>query len=109
MDHHDDGLPTLLVVSLTGKTKPLSLLIAREREIDFARQVRTPRCLSACSLSTFRPRNPGLFKSEIGSFFYFKKNPYFLLRPSFMGIGFGSGILLDLVLFADRIIAEPKI
>ena len=24
------------------------------------------------------------------------------------GIGFGSGILLDLVLFADRIIAEPK-
>ena len=25
-----------------------------------------------------------------------------------MGIGFGSGILLDLVLFADRIIAEPK-
>ena len=30
------------------------------------------------------------------------------LRPSFMGIGFGSGILLDLVLFADRIIAEPK-
>ena len=34
-----------------------------------------------------------------------KKN---YLRPSFMGIGFGSGILLDLVLFADRIIAEPK-
>ena len=31
-----------------------------------------------------------------------------VLRPSFMGIGFGSGILLDLVLFADRIIAEPK-
>ena len=30
------------------------------------------------------------------------------LRPSFMGIGFGSGILLDLVLFVDRIIAEPK-
>ena len=30
------------------------------------------------------------------------------LRPSFMGIGFGSGILLDLALFADRIIAEPK-
>ena len=30
------------------------------------------------------------------------------VRPSFMGIGFGSGILLDLVLFADRIIAEPK-
>ena len=29
-------------------------------------------------------------------------------RPSFMGIEFGSGILLDLVLFADRIIAEPK-
>ena len=25
-----------------------------------------------------------------------------------MGIGLGSGILLDLVLFADRIIAEPK-
>ena len=25
-----------------------------------------------------------------------------------MGIGFGSGILLNLVLFADRIIAEPK-
>ena len=25
-----------------------------------------------------------------------------------MGIGFGSGILLDLVLFADRTIAEPK-
>ena len=25
-----------------------------------------------------------------------------------MDIGFGSGILLDLVLFADRIIAEPK-
>ena len=25
-----------------------------------------------------------------------------------MGIGFGSGILLDLVLFVDRIIAEPK-
>ena len=25
-----------------------------------------------------------------------------------MGIGFGSGILLDLVLSADRIIAEPK-
>ena len=25
-----------------------------------------------------------------------------------MGIGFRSGILLDLVLFADRIIAEPK-
>ena len=25
-----------------------------------------------------------------------------------MGIGFGSGILLDLVLFADRIIAESK-
>ena len=31
-----------------------------------------------------------------------------VLRPSFMGIGFGSGILLDLVLFADRIIAESK-
>ena len=31
-----------------------------------------------------------------------------ILRPSFMGIGFGSGILLDLVLFADRIVAEPK-
>ena len=31
-----------------------------------------------------------------------------LLRPSFMGIVFGSGILLDLVLFANRIIAEPK-
>ena len=30
------------------------------------------------------------------------------IRPSFMGIGFGSIILLDLVLFADRIIAEPK-
>ena len=30
------------------------------------------------------------------------------ILPSFMGIGFGSGILLDLVLFADRIIAEPK-
>ena len=30
------------------------------------------------------------------------------LRPPFMGIGFGSGILLDLVLFADRITAEPK-
>ena len=30
------------------------------------------------------------------------------VRPSFMGIGFGSGILLDLALFADRIIAEPK-
>ena len=30
------------------------------------------------------------------------------LRPSFMGIVFGSGILLDLVLFANRIIAEPK-
>ena len=30
------------------------------------------------------------------------------LRPSFMGIGFGSGILLDVVLFANRIIAEPK-
>ena len=30
------------------------------------------------------------------------------LRPYFMGIGFGSGILLDLVLFADRVIAEPK-
>ena len=29
-------------------------------------------------------------------------------RPSFMGIVFGSGILLDLVLFANRIIAEPK-
>ena len=29
-------------------------------------------------------------------------------KPSFMGIGFGSGILLDLVLFADRITAEPK-
>ena len=29
-------------------------------------------------------------------------------RTSFVGIGFGSGILLDLVLFADRIIAEPK-
>ena len=25
-----------------------------------------------------------------------------------MGIGFGSGVLLDLVLFADRITAEPK-
>ena len=25
-----------------------------------------------------------------------------------MGIGFGSGKLLDLVLFADRIVAEPK-
>ena len=25
-----------------------------------------------------------------------------------MGIGFGSGILLDLVLFADLIVAEPK-
>ena len=25
-----------------------------------------------------------------------------------MGIGFGSEILLDLVLFAERIIAEPK-
>ena len=38
---------------------------------------------------------------------YFPK--YFMaVRPSFMGIGFGSGILLDLVLFADRIIAEPK-
>ena len=31
-----------------------------------------------------------------------------VLRPSFMGIVFGSGILLDLVLFANRIIAEPK-
>ena len=40
--------------------------------------------------------------------FRFAKNTNFLLRPSFMGIGFGSGILLDLVLFADRIIAEPK-
>ena len=30
------------------------------------------------------------------------------LRSSFVGIGFGSGILLDLVLFADRIIAETK-
>ena len=30
------------------------------------------------------------------------------LRPSFMGIVFGSGILLDLVLFANRIIVEPK-
>ena len=30
------------------------------------------------------------------------------VRPSFMGIVFGSGILLDLVLFANRIIAEPK-
>ena len=25
-----------------------------------------------------------------------------------MGIGFGSGILLDSVLFADGVIAEPK-
>ena len=25
-----------------------------------------------------------------------------------MGIGFRSGVLLDLVLFADRIVAEPK-
>ena len=31
-----------------------------------------------------------------------------ILRPSYMGIGFGSGIFLDLVLFADRIIAELK-
>ena len=31
-----------------------------------------------------------------------------LIRPSFMGIGFGSGILLDLVLFADRTNEEPK-
>ena len=30
------------------------------------------------------------------------------VRPSFMGIGFESGILLDLVLFADRTNAEPK-
>ena len=30
------------------------------------------------------------------------------LGPSFMGIGFGSGILLDLVFFADRTDAEPK-
>ena len=29
-------------------------------------------------------------------------------RPSFTGIGFGSGILLDLVLFSDRTNAEPK-
>ena len=33
---------------------------------------------------------------------------FFSIRPSFMGIVFGSGILLDLVLFANRIIAEPK-
>ena len=40
-----------------------------------------------------------------------KTRLYFIidaLRPSFMGIVFGSGILLDLVLFANRIIAEPK-
>ena len=30
------------------------------------------------------------------------------IRPSFMGIGLGSGILLDLVLFADRTNAEPE-
>ena len=30
------------------------------------------------------------------------------LISSFMDIGFGSGILLDLVLFADRTNAEPK-
>ena len=30
------------------------------------------------------------------------------VRPSFMGIGFGSGILLDLVLFADRTNADPE-
>ena len=35
-------------------------------------------------------------------------NVLMILRPSFMGIVFGSGILLDLVLFANRIIAEPK-
>ena len=36
---------------------------------------------------------------------YFPK--YFMaVRPSFMGIGFGSGILLDLMLFADRTNAE---
>ena len=29
-------------------------------------------------------------------------------RQSFMGIGFASQILLDLVLFADRTNAEPK-
>ena len=38
----------------------------------------------------------------------FAENMKFVLRPSFMGIGFGFGILLDLVLFADRIIAELK-
>ena len=30
------------------------------------------------------------------------------IRTALMGIVFGSGILLDLVLFANRIIAEPK-
>ena len=30
------------------------------------------------------------------------------IRPYFMSIGFGSGILSDLVLFADRTNAEPK-
>ena len=37
-----------------------------------------------------------------------ESNNIMIMRPSFMGIGFGSGILLNLVLFADRIIAEPK-
>ena len=47
--------------------------------------------------------------------FYYYRHQYYPLtvfkervRPSFMGIVFGSGILLDLVLFANRIIAEPK-
>ena len=31
-----------------------------------------------------------------------------MVRPSFTGIGVGSGILLELVLFADRTNAEPK-
>ena len=30
------------------------------------------------------------------------------VRPFFMGIGFGSGILLDLMLFADRTNAGPR-
>ena len=39
----------------------------------------------------------------------FTEFDFVFFRPSFMGIGFGSGILLDFfVLFADRIVAEPK-
>ena len=48
------------------------------------------------------------YVSNAGRFPQIKEEEKIHIRPSFMGIGFGSGILLDLVLFADRIIAEPK-